>query len=110
MAQAAAADSRDQPSSNSAIASIRRDARASCVRAAATRKSASVRSKRVIATVIAVPLLSLRNGESRRIASHQFTFESAVLATGIRPPFVLKKSVLTTQALKQRCGVFLIAR
>src|SRR3954451_17318040 len=67
MAQASAADSRDQPSSNSAIASIRREARASCVRAAAARKSASVRSKRVIATVIAIPLLS----QERRITPYR---------------------------------------
>src|SRR4051812_32402999 len=67
MAQASAADSRDQPSSNSAIASIRREARASWVRAAAARKSASVRSKRVIATVIAIPLLS----QERRITPYR---------------------------------------
>src|SRR4051795_6405261 len=67
MAQASAADSRDQPSSNSAIASLRREARASWVRAAAARKSASVRSKRVIATVIAIPLLS----QERRITPYR---------------------------------------
>ena len=60
MAQASAAASRDQPSSNSAIASIRRAAFASCVRAAASRRSAADTSKRVIATVIAVPLRSTR--------------------------------------------------
>src|SRR4051794_8138542 len=67
MAQASAADRGDEPSSNSAIASIRREARASWVRAAAARKSASVRSKRVIATVIAIPLLS----QERRITPYR---------------------------------------
>src|SRR5215468_7609535 len=52
MAQASAATFLDQPSSTSAIASMRRAAFASCVPAAASRSSLADRSERVIATVI----------------------------------------------------------
>jgi hypothetical protein len=49
--EASAAASRDQPSNTGAIASMRREAFASCVSAAALRNSAGVNPKREIATV-----------------------------------------------------------
>jgi transposase len=54
------------------------------VRAAASRKSAGDKSKRVIATVIAA-LPSNADGESHRAEPRRFTFESTILAVGITP-------------------------
>ncbi len=60
MPQAAAATSRDCPSSTRAIANIRRAALASRLRAAWRRNSAADRSRRVISTAISASAASAR--------------------------------------------------
>src|SRR4051794_29001022 len=66
MPQLAAASSRDRPSKTSAIASIRRAALASRVRAASRRKSPADRSRRVIATAMSASAPGQWRSESRR--------------------------------------------
>src|SRR5215204_2178962 len=66
MPQLSAASSRDRPSKTSAIASIRRAALASRVRAAARRKSPADRSRRVIATAMSASAPGQWRSESRR--------------------------------------------
>src|SRR5215207_8538995 len=66
MPQLAAASSRDRPSKTSAIASIRRAASASRVRAASRRKSPADRSRRVIATAMSASAPGQWRSESRR--------------------------------------------
>jgi hypothetical protein len=65
MPQASAAASRECPSSARAIASIRRAAFASRLRAASRRNSAADRSCRVIATAIPASRMKRRASESR---------------------------------------------
>src|SRR5918995_7065430 len=66
MPQLPAASSRDRPSKTSAIASIRRAALASRVRAASRRKSPADRSRRVIATAMSASAPGQWRSESRR--------------------------------------------
>src|SRR5215208_2440623 len=66
MPQLSAASSRDRPSKTSAIASIRRAALASRVRAASRRKSPADRSRRVIATAMSASAPGQWRSESRR--------------------------------------------
>src|SRR3712207_2215252 len=66
MPQLSAASSRDRPSKTSAIASIRRAALASCVRAASRRKSPADRSRRVIATAMSASAPGQWRSESQR--------------------------------------------
>ena len=83
MAQLCAASSRDRPSNTSASASARRATLASCVFAAASRKSAAVRSSRVIATATIALILASGRLESHPAASGQITLESMVSPAGI---------------------------
>jgi hypothetical protein len=67
-----AAASRDQPSSTNAIASIRRAAFASWMRAATSRSSHADRSERVIATVVdaSIPMEATNHIAPRRSDLH----------------------------------------
>src|SRR3954449_8419387 len=85
MPAARAASSREAPSSTSARASIRRAARASRHRAASRRSSTAPGSFRVIATVMAPPLIGHTADQPRQAPrGSERDDRSAIRAVGIR--------------------------
>src|SRR5271166_5553244 len=83
-----AASARLQPSRTRAIASIRRDAATSLLRAAVARSSAGPRSIRVTEIAISQSLRCHHGSESDRVASNPITIESTRQAAGISPRFI----------------------
>src|SRR5215217_7166872 len=82
----AAASPRGRPSSTSAIASIRRAAFASRVRAAFRRRSAADSSVRVIATAIPASRIHVREKRIIPTSARGITGESTIRALGITTP------------------------
>src|SRR5215216_3409888 len=89
----AAASPRGRPSSTSAIASIRRAAFASRVRAAFRRRSAADRSVRVIATAIPASRIHVREKRIIPTSARGITGESTIRALGISHGWALSDGV-----------------
>src|ERR687898_3457586 len=87
----AAASPRGRPSSTSAIASIRRAAFASRVRAASRRRSAADRSVRVIATAIPASRIHVREKRIIPTSARGITGESTIRALGITSRSILEQ-------------------